>query len=491
MPLNIDPKQFSPPKHCRRGQELNLDRNNLPGDDRLRSVARVKRPIGFTPCFIDAPMCYAEPTPADDVSTKAERPFKAYMPAPAKLAHCYKQVGIRASNQLDVQLQLHRSRELDVCRHGQGKAYTSFRRVETCSDGRFNRLLAHLVRPKPEPRPLYARWRPTPLHPHGMHTVSLFSNFNANGISVSHPVLLTFEEAIKEAILQRKRFRRVINRPLSPSMCKQVPVLGRDASISLEAAARVKPLIREARANQCWNFDALEIGHQAGPKVVPVRMCELRVAQRTPDPAGPFRHRRPKGHKAVLANTARIRCIVVDVAPSLPTAYRRERCRAKRSHLPLADCQIRDAIETHLSLGPGLSRRPLDCFRVVACLFVRQQRPDAFGSPESPQVEADDDIAARNPITRVRGHPCRVGRIADQVRLPYEPVTLERKVAHWRPPWKDVLTVGVRAHNNGELARAIRPKHIRPKRGPVPQRNRDIAIKVNSGSRRRHFDIWK
>src|SRR5579863_5891814 len=192
--------------------------------------------------------------------------------------------------------------------------------------------------------PANARRGPRALLTHCMNLVAARSNLEPDRSRIAHPVVLSFEEAIEEARLQGQCIRRVVSRPFASAVRVKEAVFRADAAEGLEAAARVHALIREARADERRDLDALERRCARCPEVVPLRVRDLLRAQRLRHPTGALRHVCPEGEEAILADAAGVRDVAVDVGEPFPGTDGYQGLRAKGRDLPLADGEVRHTV---------------------------------------------------------------------------------------------------------------------------------------------------
>src|SRR3989442_11309902 len=93
-----------------------------------------------------------------------------------------------------------------------------------------------------------------------------------------------------------------------------------DAPKRLETAARVQVVVGEAAADQCRNFDALQIGGAGGPPRFPQRTLALRRAEVGSAPPLAADSGAPQAEEPHLADAAGVGEVAVDIAEALPPA---------------------------------------------------------------------------------------------------------------------------------------------------------------------------
>jgi hypothetical protein len=241
----------------------------------------------------------------------------------------------------------------------------------------------------------------------------------------------------------------------------------------------MEAVVGEACADERWHLDALESRCTRGPEVVPLGMSELLISQGLRDVASALRHVGPEGKEAILADAARVGDITVRVGPPLPRTDRRERLWAKGSHLPLADREVRDTVQTHLAGGPWLRGDPLDRLGVVGGLPVREEGSLALRRPEATEIDVHHHVAPRNPVTRIGRLPGSVGREGETLRLPHEAIALQGQVPERRPRRQHVLAVRLGAHDHGKRALTVGSEDVRAQRRAVAHWDGDVALNAD------------
>src|SRR5258708_6040316 len=100
-----------------------------------------------------------------------------------------------------------------------------------------------------------------------------------------------------------------------------------------------------------------------------------------------------------------MRHVAIPVCRAFPDAHGLQMGRLQRSHMPLVDGIVGDAVEAHITVAPSLDAGPFDALIKVAGLASRKVIDIPGRSSGAARVDTYADIPVRHPFLGIDHFP--------------------------------------------------------------------------------------
>src|SRR5437879_12853012 len=118
-------------------------------------------------------------------------------------------------------------------------------------------------------------------------------------------------------------------------------------------------------------------------------------------------------------NATVMRHVAIPVGSAFPDAHRSKVGRLKRSHMPLVDGIVRNAVEAHFAVAPWLRASPLDAIIKILGLARREVVDISGRRTAAARIDAYADVILRHPLFRIDDFPALefIGRAGGNIRV--------------------------------------------------------------------------